>query len=334
MIPLWLLVPLGDVGCYMTGLRPDEPLARFMGPYERRVEMVNGRPAFVQAANAAALWYASGTWWLGPESILGKKAGVMHLDDGASTPDASSAPWVGWRNDSWAFFPSVRCLSSAAAGKQLAAERTALSDALARSAATVYFVGSQMDKLRREWVGAYKRQRSLGLVNGRHAYAKDGSSTKMMWFAGGAWFVGNSKHRGKPLGVFLARDAASSPERISAPWRAARLVATKPMGGAQLPSQPTTGAARTALLPGSSPRTKLRRTCAPGCASCSFTLRGCCGSSSFTICGCWAAGSCIPECRKGRPRRWPSAALAERPAFASRLLQPPAWASFTLTSSQ
>ena len=171
---------------HMTGLHSEDTLSRYMGTYERREPPVNGRPAYVLTKRrTTALWYAGGSWWIGPVDILGTRSGLLHSDD----QELSAAAWLGWRhaNNSWMLLPSTRVLSGAAAASAVAAVSVELERELEQAAATVYFVGSKMDRLRREWLGAYKRQRDCShastnacITNGRYTYTKDGSTTKMM----------------------------------------------------------------------------------------------------------------------------------------------------------
>ena len=61
---------------------------------------------------------------------------------------------------------------------------------LARGAAAVYLLGTLPRGLHHEWLGRYERRNASSLVNGRFVYANAGFEKKMLWFAGGAWYVG------------------------------------------------------------------------------------------------------------------------------------------------
>jgi hypothetical protein len=183
------VVAASTMGCYMTGHHAEVgDLAGFLGTYEERRDQpqVNGRPTFVLATRrTTTMWFSGRSWMVGRDRDIGTSVGALHVDDTALAPNLVSRLWSGWstRNASWKALQSVRCISGDAAAAAIETERVALEQSRQRAATTVYFVSSKLDRLRREWVGAYKRQRecvTACLNDGRYMYRKDGSTTKMM----------------------------------------------------------------------------------------------------------------------------------------------------------
>ena len=203
---------------YLLGNVPER--AEWLGEYVQQGTskvakhgLIDGRPYYAKRADDTKLiWFNkhTGRWYAGRTRALGKAAGVLHVNDVAATPDLISSGWQVWHGPvrGWVSAPEIRVLTGDAGRAMIDAEATAI----ARSPASVTFVGEMPSGVRHEWLGRYEKQTAL--TNGHHRYRKTGDDTKMLWYNAGTWYIGNRASLGRMNGVLMAHDVATSPERI------------------------------------------------------------------------------------------------------------------------
>ena len=176
-----------------------------------------------------------GEWYAARRRARGTPYGRAMLSayDSALLPELVTAKWHAWRHDDggdakgggkraeadWVEVPAVSCIAGKLGKETHEAETKAAIGELARGAAAVYLLGTLPRGLHHEWLGRYERRNASSLVNGRFVYANAGFEKKMLWYAGGAWYVGLRGQLGNARGVFSSEDTAELPEQIAKPWR-------------------------------------------------------------------------------------------------------------------
>ena len=65
-----------------------------LGTYRRvRGQEANGHAFYRRSDIDAMLWHASGVWWIGPSSALGRQTGFWRVYDSARVPEAIKGCW-------------------------------------------------------------------------------------------------------------------------------------------------------------------------------------------------------------------------------------------------
>lgn len=232
---------------HMVGIRAGEDGFVHLGSYTKQTNTISERPTYLkEGSGSSSIWHVGGTWFVGRTERLGQRLGSLAVTDAAASPDLVKATWyramlTNFTHRRWERIGSLRCLSGDAGEREAEQERKSAQERFDGVATSVYLVGTsgggaKLAALRRDWLGKYTRRRTGTMVNGRHTYTKEGSASRMLWFAGSAWFVGLNTHVGKPVGVFVASDEAISPEQIGTTWRAAAgQLSTKGVGWIDAP---------------------------------------------------------------------------------------------------
>ena len=225
---------------YLVGATPAGLPRGWEGEYRRQPGggAHQTRFEYVKAGEAERLlWYSAemGEWYAARRRARGTPYGRAMLSayDSALLPELVTAKWHAWRHDDggdakgggkraeadWVEVPAVSCIAGKLGKETHEAETKAAIGELARGAAAVYLLGTLPRGLHHEWLGRYERRNASSLVNGRFVYANAGFEKKMLWYAGGAWYVGLRGQLGNARGVFSSEDTAELPEQIAKPWR-------------------------------------------------------------------------------------------------------------------
>jgi hypothetical protein len=117
----------------------------------------------------------------------------------------------------------VRAAAEAADGGGAARVAAAL-QVLALCASSVRLAGRTPRGRKASFLGVYDRAEAMGLIAGRHAYVKRGTTRgplqPMLWYANnGFWHGGERRFLGQQTGWLIVNDGAAAPEHIVGMWR-------------------------------------------------------------------------------------------------------------------
>ena len=180
-----------------------------VGVFDRRDDVVNGFPAYVQrqsaresllqeaehdderGAKTAMLWWASGAWHVGPEEQLGRNhVAPWQAASDALLPDRISSGWRQLVNGNWVSRPRLRCLSDAA-----------LASEFETASREIHLVGNTPDGAQASRLGAYRMRDSL--VNGFPAYESVDDPDALLWRSKNQiWVAGPRVSLGTCMGFF------------------------------------------------------------------------------------------------------------------------------------
>eukprot|EP00966_Prymnesium_polylepis_P045608 1056226-Prymnesium_polylepis.1 len=209
---------------HLVGITPGQRASHLMGTYTIRAVWVNGHPSYSRD-RGMALWWAEGIWCAGRAELMGQRQGALVSERSTQEAPAGVKRWFARQADGGvAVVPTAQCVAGDDGAAVAASEAQQLEQALSRLPRTIYVVATthKLDRVRRTFCGAYNAQRSRR-VNNRLVYVREGSttggkavsnSTKVVWQAGGGWFVGVAKYLGQQAGAMLAvLDSALGPEQ-------------------------------------------------------------------------------------------------------------------------
>lgn len=167
---------------------------------------INGTALYKKKDSDVRLWQASGNWYIGPASKVGKMAGWWRCRDGARIPECVKGCWEVGDGKEWHRAEQVRCT-------EFVMPRLMLKGATPED--------RHQDKL-----GTYLLCEGE-LVNDRTCYAQPGNPNRMIWFLTPYWYVGKREEKGLGQGWLQVRSLAHHPEQISAVWSVWRSVDKK-----------------------------------------------------------------------------------------------------------
>ena len=144
------------------------------------------------------LWYAAPYWYVGPTKDLGKAQGWLCCKDEAPCPEHVRAHWRVGVGQQMVDAPDVKCIPV--------------------GAIHVMVAGDTPNSLNSDKLGEFIRQVGRA-INNRPVYSQVGNDERMLWYAGGYWYLGRKAEMGKPQGWMCVRDPAPAPELVQQIWR-------------------------------------------------------------------------------------------------------------------
>jgi hypothetical protein len=226
-------VPQASRDIFLVGCTPDHANSTLLARYIHTSEQFGGRPVYVHENKPDTfLHYSIGRWYIGPK--VGEWVGSLFVESSAQTPDlihgggstssssessssdddeeAVSPPslvhgssWSVWRDGTWLAAPELRCVRT---------------DPLADAHDTVFVRGrTPTGKNAFRAFGEYSR--SADQFQSRWVYKRiSGGRDMYIFFACGAWWVGEKLPTGTKVGGWLrAKASAWLPEQAGhLPW--------------------------------------------------------------------------------------------------------------------
>ena len=193
----------------------------FMGQFQLKDELFNGRPAYYHTTDPTCHMYytAFGTWWVGVEDDDDTDSDFSFDDDddyrSVESMPGSILPTqvIAWRNpyEYDTVISGMQCLDALMVASELQA-----------AVSHVAIVGSPPNGWCMNKLGYYTRREGL-LVNGRPVFSKghaDSVLSAMLWHTGKhEWIVGKRCDLGTEKGFLRVNDSSLLPVKVQAEWK-------------------------------------------------------------------------------------------------------------------
>jgi len=169
-----------------------------LGTFRRlRGQETNGYAVYQRRNDDVMLWQASGGWWIGPASSLGKNTGYWRNIDSARVPENIKNVWEVGDGSAWHRAEAVHCTEHV---------RTRLC-----------LRGATPEERHQDKLGTYVLCDGE-LINDRVCYEQLANPSRMIWFLTPYWYVGKRAEKALGQGWLQVRSLAHVPEQITSPW--------------------------------------------------------------------------------------------------------------------